>query len=81
MLYLIYLIFKKDKEYKMEQDMGKNGKNVRIVFVSFVGLDDVFDSMWEIVFEEKVYDFNMIYFCFIVINLLLRLKYLCECVK
>jgi len=81
MPHLIRATSKKDKEHKMEQDMGKNTKNVRNPSVSSAGVDDVFDSTWEIVPEEKVYNFNVTYLCSTVVNPPLRPKHLRECVK
>lgn len=81
MPHLIRSTSKKDKEHKMEQDMTKNTKNIRTASVTSVGADDVFDSTWEIVVEEKVYNFNVTYLCSTVVNPPLRPKHLRECVK
>lgn len=59
--------FKKDKNFKMESYIGKNFG--RIILISFVEGDDVIEGLWEVVEEEKVYNFDVIYFCFIVVNL------------
>ena len=81
MPHLIRSTTKKDKEHKVEQDMRKNSKNVRTSSDSSADADDVFDSTWEIVPEEKVYDFNVTYLCSTVVNPPLRPKHLRECVK
>ena len=81
MPHLIRPTSKKDKENKIEQDVGKNTNNVRAASISSAGADDVFDSTWEILPEEKVYDFNVTYLCSTVVNPPLRPKHLRECVK
>ena len=79
---LIRSTSKKDKvELKVEQDTGKNTNNFSTASVSSAGADDVFDSTFEIVPEEKVYSFNVTYLCSTVVNPPLRPKHLRECVK
>lgn len=51
----------------MESYIDKNFG--RIILISFVEGDDVIEGLWEVVEEEKVYNFDVIYFCFIVVNL------------
>lgn len=70
---------KKDKDYKMESHTDKN--SVRTTSVSSVGWDDVMDGSWEVVEEEKIYNFVVTYLCSTVVNPPLRPKHLRECVK
>lgn len=81
MPHLIRTTSKKDKEHKMEHDTVKNTGNVRTASVSSEGADDVFDGSWEIVPEEKDYEFDVTYLCSTVVNPPLRPKHLRECVK
>lgn len=85
MPHLIRATSKKDKEQKIEQNTEKNKEmntdNVRTASVTSAGTGDVIDSSWEVVAEEKVYNYNVTYLCSTVVNPPLRPKHLRECVK
>lgn len=81
MPHLIRSTSKKDKEHKMEQDTRKSTENIRSASVSSASTDDVFYNSWEIVPEEKVYEYEVTYLCSTVVNPPLRPKHLRECVK
>lgn len=81
MPHLLRTTSKKDKEHKMEQDTRRSTENIRTPSVSSAGTDDVFENSWEIVPEEKVYEYEVTYLCSTVVNPPLRPKHLRECVK